>query len=173
MVSLNTEEKVVLVDPQGRVIPVDGGIATMPKMEAHLKGVKHLAVSVFIFNSHGQLLLQQRALSKYHSPGRWSNSCCTHPRVQEEPLAAAQRRLSEELRMRVDLNEVFTFSYFSDVGQGLTENEFDHVFIGRSEKTPDPDPEEVGDWQWVDPSELDLDIQRNQSKYTTWFLPGT
>jgi isopentenyl-diphosphate delta-isomerase len=167
---MNKEEKVVLVDKSGQALYNSGCILSMPKLEAHKKGIRHLAVSIFLFNSQDQLLLQQRSFTKYHSAGKWSNTCCTHPRTNEEPVEAAQRRLSEEMGMQADIKEAFTFSYMADVGSGLIENEFDHIFIGHTEVEPIPDPAEVCDWIWAVPEQLDQDILNNKIKYAAWFL---
>jgi isopentenyl-diphosphate Delta-isomerase len=166
---MDKEDLVVLVDLQGKPLLESGLPASMHKMEAHLKGLKHLAVSVFVINHQGQLLLQQRALHKYHSPGLWSNTCCTHPGLDETPLAAAHRRLWEEMGMKSALKEVFSFSYEAAVGQGLKENEFDHIFFGRSDSVPNPSPDEVMAFKWVDYMFVDKDIQNNRSQYTLWF----
>jgi isopentenyl-diphosphate delta-isomerase len=166
---MSNDEQVVLVDPQGQALRYGQQIVSMPKLEAHQKGFRHLAVSVFIFNPRGQLLLQQRALSKYHSPGKWSNTCCTHPKIQETPIAAAQRRLVEEMGIRAEIDEVFTLAYRAEVGEGLVENEFDHIFIGQSEVKPNPDPLEVSSWEWISMPQLEHDMRLNPSKYTVWF----
>ena len=117
-------EYVVLVNES------DDEIGFMEKMEAHEKAILHRAFSVFLFNSRNEFLLQRRALEKYHSPGLWTNSCCSHPRRNESAIDAAKRRLMEEIGMQCDIREIFSFLYKADVGQGLTEHEFDHVFVG-------------------------------------------
>jgi len=122
---------VVLVDEYGHdLFNQEGRLSTMEKIEAHRRGWLHRAVSVFIFNNRNELLLQKRAIDKYHSPKKWTNTCCTHPLPGETPLMTARRRLSEEMGLVAILTEVFTFLYQADVGNGLTENEFDHVFSG-------------------------------------------
>lgn len=166
---MNNEEQIVLVDSQGRTLLEKGQIVSVPKLEAHQKGIRHLAISVFIFSSEGRLLLQQRALTKYHSPGKWSNTCCTHPRILETPFQAAYRRLSQEMGITTVLEEGFTFSYWAEVGDGLVENEFDHIFVGQYETEPVPDPEEVHSWRWISPGELQNDLNENEGKYTIWF----
>jgi isopentenyl-diphosphate delta-isomerase len=164
------KESVVLVDSSGQeLLNSTGAVRTMDKMEAHRKGALHRAVSVFVFNEAGELLLQQRAFTKYHSPGKWSNACCTHPRLNETPLKAAGRRLKEEMGLECSLTEVLTFMYKADVGGGLAENEFDHVFISRCDQIPQPDPEEVCDWKWASPELVQKDIQNNPDSYTVWF----
>src|SRR3954468_18060458 len=130
-------DDVILVDEY------DNEIGTMPKMEAHLKGKLHRAFSVFIFNAEGDLLLQQRALDKYHSGGKWTNTCCSHPRPGEDTLTAANRRLREEMGMNAELSHAFSFTYQADLLDGLTENEFDHVYFGISDDAPVMNPEEV------------------------------
>jgi isopentenyl-diphosphate delta-isomerase len=166
---MNNEEQIVLVDSQGQTLLDKGQIVSMPKLEVHQKGIRHLAISVFIFSSQGRLLLQQRAMTKYHSPGKWSNTCCTHPRILESPLQAADRRLYQEMSITTILEEAFTFSYWAEVGDGLVENEFDHIFTGRYDAQPLPDPEEVHSWSWISPEELQNDLMANEAKYTIWF----
>ena len=160
---MSDKEYVVLVDEN------DEPIGTMEKMEAHVKGVLHSAFSVFIFNHKGELMLQQRALSKYHSPGLWTNTCCSHPREGEKPLDAAHRRMVEEMGFDCEFEEAFTFTYKADVGQGLTEHEFDHVFIGHADKTPEINPEEVNDWKYMKLEDIKTDMKLNPSSYTVWF----
>jgi isopentenyl-diphosphate delta-isomerase len=147
----------------------DQSLGTMEKMEAHEKGVLHRAFSVFIFNAEGKMLLQKRAEDKYHSPGLWSNAACSHPRTGEKTDEAAHRRLMEEMGFDCKLEKAFSFTYKANVGSGLTEHEFDHVFIGYSEQTPKPNPEEVSDWKYVDFGWLLTDIENNKNYYTTWF----
>jgi isopentenyl-diphosphate delta-isomerase len=162
-------ENVLLVDAQGQaLLNPDGTARTMGKMEAHRKGLLHSAVSVFIFNSRDELLLQKRASHKYHSPDKWTNTCCTHPRPGEDPAATAWRRLYEEMGIWCRLREVFTFLYRAEVGNGLVENEFDRVFIGFSNQNPRPDPAEVGDWKWISVEELKLELVRNPEAYSPW-----
>jgi isopentenyl-diphosphate delta-isomerase len=166
---MEIKDKVVLVDINGRDLINQGGqVSTTGKMEAHLKGLLHRAVSVFIFNDNLELLLQKRASNKYHSPNMWSNTCCTHPLPGEAPLTTAQRRLSEEMNLRTPLTEVFTFLYKADVGSGLIENEFDHVFFGSSNNSPNPDPDEVCEWCWITIEELKQELIINPSKFSPW-----
>jgi isopentenyl-diphosphate Delta-isomerase len=161
---------VVLVDEQGNTL-LDRYevIRCLDKMTAHKKGALHRAVSVFIFNNQSKILLQKRAAKKYHSPGKWTNTCCTHPLPSEPPKLAARRRLKEEMELETDLTEVFTFTYKADVGNGMIENEYDHVFIGISSDNPIPDPKEISEWKWVNPQEIREDMERNPSAYTIWF----
>ena len=156
-------EQVVLVDEQ------DHPIGLMEKQAAHIGPHLHRAFSVFIFNSEGELLMQQRALSKYHSPGLWTNTCCSHPRDGETLAEATSRRLMEEMGMRCEMHEVYTFIYKAPVGRGLTEHEFDHVWIGRSDDTPKINREEVESWKYMSLSDLKKDIQLHPELYTEWF----
>lgn len=160
---MSDKEYVVLVNVN------DEPVGTMEKMEAHKKGVLHSAFSVFIFNENGELMLQQRALSKYHSPGLWTNTCCSHPREGEKPADAAHRRMVEEMGFDCEFEEAFTFTYKADVGQGLTEHEFDHVFIGHTDKTPEINPDEVNAWKFKKMEDIKTDMKINPSSYTIWF----
>jgi isopentenyl-diphosphate delta-isomerase len=157
------EEKVILVDKNDNVLGLMG------KMEAHEKAILHRAFSVFIFNTEGKLLLQQRALHKYHSPGLWTNTVCSHPRNGETTSDAAHRRISEEMGFDSEFDEAFTFLYKAEVGQGLIEHEFDHVFIGNSDTKPEINPEEVAAWKYVDLVWLENDVKENSKNYTEWF----
>ena len=157
-------EKVILVDSNDRVL------GEMEKMEAHQKAILHRAVSVFIFNSKQQLLIQKRALSKYHSPGLWTNTACTHPRPNESSINAASRRLNEEMGIKThELTKLFDFVYKEPLDNELTEHEFDHVFIGFSDVLPTPDPSEVCDFTYVDKDELLKQIALSPQHYTVWF----
>ncbi len=157
------EEFVVLVDEN------DEQVGLMEKMEAHIRAKLHRAFSVFIFNSKGELLLQQRAGHKYHSPLLWTNTVCSHPRNGETTVDAAHRRIVEEMGMDCDFKEAFSFVYKADVGQGLIENEFDHVFIGVSDIRPNINHEEVASWKYVDLNWLKEDVINNPDVYTQWF----
>ena len=156
-------EQVILVDENDRQIGL------MEKQAAHVTPHLHRAFSIFIFNSKGELLMQQRALSKYHSPGLWTNTCCSHPRDGETLAEATSRRLMEEMGMTCEMHEVYTFIYKAPVGQGLTEHEFDHVWIGRSDNTPQINHEEVESWKYMSLSDLKKDIQLHPELYTEWF----
>ena len=156
-------EKVILVNEQ------DEPIGLMEKMEAHEKGLLHRAFSVFIFNDNNELLLQRRALSKYHSGGLWSNSCCSHPRENESVLEAGKRRLTEELGFTVDLKETFSFIYKAKLDNELTEHELDHVLIGKYNELPEGNPEEVDGVKYVSLDWLENDIEENPDNYTVWF----
>jgi isopentenyl-diphosphate delta-isomerase len=141
----------------------------MEKMEAHEKGLLHRAFSVFIFNGKGELLLQQRALTKYHSAGLWTNTCCSHPRPNETVLNAAKRRLTEEMGLNCEVDHKTSFIYKTDFDNGLTEHEFDHVFFGHYDQDPIINPEEVENFVWMDVNKIMNDIEKNPKKYTSWF----
>lgn len=154
---------VILVDKN------DHQIGVMEKLEAHEKGLLHRAFSVFIFNNQGQLMIHQRALSKYHSPGLWTNTCCSHQQIGETCLEAAQRRLNEEMGFDCEMEEIFQFIYRAEFSNGLIEHEYDHVFIGHFNKLPNINPDEVNAWKWISPKELDADLRANPNSYTEWF----
>ena len=160
---LMAKENVILVDKN------DKPLGLMEKMEAHEKAVLHRAFSVFIFNSEGKLMLQQRAQHKYHSPGLWTNTVCSHPREGEKTDTAAHRRIVEEMGFDCSFSEAFSFVYRADVGQGLIEHEFDHVFIGSSNTKPTINADEVASWKYVDLQWLEEDIKENPQEYTEWF----
>ncbi|WP_410005919.1 isopentenyl-diphosphate Delta-isomerase [Aequorivita nionensis] len=157
------EEKVILVNEK------DEQLGLMPKQEAHEKGVLHRAFSIFIFNDKNELMLQQRALHKYHSPGLWTNTCCSHQRDGESSLEAGKRRLFEEMGFVTDLKETTSFIYKAPFDNGLTEHELDHILLGNFEGTPNINPEEVAAWKWMDLEEVRKDIQDNPEIYTAWF----
>jgi isopentenyl-diphosphate delta-isomerase len=157
------EEQVILVNDQ------DDQIGLMPKMEAHKKGVLHRAFSVFIFNSKNELMLQQRAAHKYHSPLLWTNTCCSHQRDGETNIEAGTRRLSEEMGFTTALKEVTTFIYKAPFDNGLTEHEFDHVMTGFYEMDPVINKEEVEAWKWMPVEAIKSDIESNSEIYTAWF----
>ena len=156
-------EEVVVVDSK------DKQIGVLEKLEAHKLGKLHRAISVLVFNSNGELLLQKRAADKYHSSNLWTNTCCSHPRPFEDIAQAAKRRLREEMNIEANLNWNFSFEYKTNFENGLIENELDHVFIGESNQIPLPDPHEVSDWKYVNMEELELDMQNNPGNYTHWF----
>ena len=156
-------EQVVLVGPE------DNEIGTMEKQQAHVEGRLHRAISVFIFNSEGEMLLQQRAAGKYHSASLWTNTCCSHPRPGESSYAAAMRRLHEEMGLACELKEIFSFVYKASLDHDLTEHEFDHVFVGITDDMPRPDISEVGAWKYISQTSLDKDIEAAPEKYTEWF----
>lgn len=157
------EELVVLVDEN------DKKIGLMPKMEAHEKAVLHRAFSVFIFNKDGDLMLQQRASHKYHSPLLWTNTCCSHQRDGETNLEAGKRRLFEEMGFNTDLKEVFSFVYKAPFDNGLTEHELDHVMVGYYENEPKINKDEVEAYRWMTLEDVKTDIEKNPQIYTAWF----
>lgn len=156
-------EHVILVDKQ------DKPIGLMPKMEAHEKGELHRAFSIFVFNSKGELLLQKRALNKYHSAGLWSNTCCSHPRYGESLIGAANRRLEEEMGMKCELKKVFDFIYKTPFENGLTEHEFDHVFFGQTDFKPNINKDEVVAWNYFSMPEIEVALRETPAMFTTWF----
>ncbi len=156
-------EQVILVDTQ------DNPIGLMEKMEAHEKGLLHRAFSVFIFNDKNELLLQQRASHKYHSGGLWTNTCCSHPRDGEETIDAGKRRLNEEMGFQCAISPALSFIYKAELDNELTEHEFDHVLIGKYNADPQPNPDEVSNWKFVNLEELAVDLQENPENYTVWF----
>jgi len=157
-------EKVILVDKD------DNQVGIEEKIKAHKEGILHRALSVFVFNSKGEMLLQKRAAHKYHSAGLWSNACCSHPRPGEKTEDAAQRRIKEEMGFDCSLEEIFVFLYRKQFDNGLTEHELDHVFIGVSDDIiPKPSPDEVEDWKFMKVLELEEDIKNNPNDYTYWF----
>ena len=155
-------EKLILVDEK------DNPVGIEDKLKAHQEGKLHRAFSIFVFSSQKQLLLQQRALGKYHSASLWTNTCCSHPRPNEETLTAGHRRLKEEMGFDCELKELFSFVYRTDFENGLIEHELDHVLIGYYDKEPIPNPEEVQDYKWVDTDWLQKDMLENPDSYTFW-----
>lgn len=156
-------QQVVLVDENDEVL------GTMGKMEAHQKALLHRAFSVFVFNSKGEMLLQQRAAHKYHSPGLWTNACCSHPQPGEETAAAAIRRLQEEMGFVIPVQKVFDFVYKTAFDNGLTEYEFDHVFAGEYEGPVLFNADEVQDICYKAMPEISNSLQTHPQKYTAWF----
>ena len=157
------EEKVILVNEK------DYQLGLMGKMEAHQKAVLHRAFSVFVFNKKGELLLQQRALDKYHSPGLWTNTCCSHQRDGESNIEAGKRRLEEEMGFSCDLEELFWFVYKASFDNGLTEHELDHVMIGHYDQDPEINKEEVASHKWMLLEDVKKDIDMRPELYTEWF----
>lgn len=147
----------------------DEPIGSINKMEAHEKALLHRAFSVFIFNSAGKLLLQQRSFDKYHTPGLWTNTCCSHPFPSEDTKEAAVRRLKEEMGMQVDLEYVTKIQYKSVFDNQLTEHEIDHVFVGYSDELPIINREEVNDFLYIDINNLIPHLNKFPEKYTPWF----
>ncbi|HNQ13799.1 MAG TPA: isopentenyl-diphosphate Delta-isomerase, partial [Bacteroidia bacterium] len=157
------DEFVILVDN------TDKEWGKMEKIKAHELGLLHRAFSIFIFNTSGKLLLQQRAFHKYHSGGLWTNSCCGHPRLGETVSDAAHRRLEEELGMQCNLTNGFHFIYKANMENQLTEHEFDHVFFGVSDEIPNPNENEVAAWKYNSLEEIEKEIRLDKSVYTEWF----
>ena len=157
------EEKVILVDTN------DNPIGLMNKLEAHEKAVLHRAFSVFILNGKNELMLQQRAQHKYHSPLLWTNTCCSHQRENETNIQAGTRRLREEMGFETELKEMFHFIYKAPFDNGLTEHELDHVMIGYYNNMPDINKEEVESWKWMKIEDVKNDMITNPDQYTIWF----
>lgn len=160
---MEKEELVVLVNENNEKIGL------MPKLEAHQKALLHRAFSVFILNDKNELMLQQRAADKYHSPLLWANTCCSHQREGETNIEAGNRRLQEEMGFNTQLKELFSFIYKAPFDNGLTEHELDHVMIGYYNQEPTINPDEVEAWKWMDIDEVRKDIQQNPDIYTAWF----
>jgi isopentenyl-diphosphate Delta-isomerase len=161
--SENSADEVILVDAEDRPL------GTMGKLEAHRQGRRHRAISVIVRDRDNRLLLQQRAAGKYHSGGLWTNTCCSHPRPGEATHDAALRRLAEEMGFTCPLTLLFTTHYRASVSDELIEDEVVHVYGGRFDGAPDPDPHEVAAWRWTTPDELADDIDRHPQHYTVWF----
>lgn len=156
------EADIILVDEK------DNQVGTGEKLKTHQQGKLHRAFSIFVFNPAGELLLQKRAETKYHSPGLWTNTCCSHPRPHQNIKSEAKRRLREEMGFECDLKEVFSFIYKAELGP-LTEHEFDHVFVGEFAGQPLPNENEVGEWKWLKMEEIKEDVRKYPEKYTPWF----
>ena len=157
------EEKVILVNEKNEQIGL------MPKMEAHEKAVLHRAFSVFIFNDEKKLMLQQRALDKYHSPGLWTNTCCSHQRDGETNIEAGKRRLMEEMGFVTELENSISFIYKAPFANGLTEHEYDHVLLGTYNDEPNINTEEVASWKWMSLEDVKVDMAAHPNLYTAWF----
>lgn len=159
----STKEQVVLVDEN------DHPIGVMEKLEAHEKGLLHRAFSILLFNSNKELLIQQRAATKYHSPLLWTNACCSHPRPDESLESAVSRRLQEELYLSASTSKVGQFIYKADFENGLTEYELDHVFVGLTNVTPEINMKEANAYRWIGLYELKTEIENNPDNFTFWF----
>ncbi|MBZ0328607.1 MAG: isopentenyl-diphosphate Delta-isomerase [Altibacter sp.] len=157
------EEQVILVNEK------DEQIGLMPKLEAHQKALLHRAFSVFIFNDANELMLQQRAMHKYHSPGLWTNTCCSHQRDGESSLEAGKRRLQEEMGFTTPLRETTSFIYKAPFDNGLTEHEYDHILVGEYNDAPIINKDEVAAWKWMSLEDIKEDIIQNPNRYTEWF----
>ncbi|MFN8255982.1 MAG: isopentenyl-diphosphate Delta-isomerase [Bacteroidales bacterium] len=155
--------KVILVNES------DQEIGIMDKLEVHKKGILHRAISVFVFNSKGEWLLQQRASDKYHSGGLWTNTCCSHPAPGESTAVAAERRLIQEMGMHCSLKPVFNFIYRDELDNNLTEHELDHVFVGYSDDIPKINTAEVKDYAYIDFGEIENKVRQRPDLYTAWF----
>lgn len=158
-----SKEMVILVDQK------DQQIGLMEKIEAHEKALLHRAFSVFVQNDKGEIMLQQRAADKYHSPLLWANTCCSHQRDGESNLEAGKRRLQEEMGFVTDLREAFSFIYKAPFDNGLTEHELDHVLLGEYNDEPSINPEEVESYKWMTPEAIKADINLKPEIYTAWF----
>lgn len=158
-----SREDVILVDENDRQV------GTMEKLEAHEKGVLHRAFSIFLFNKKGEMLLQKRALGKYHTPGLWTNTCCSHPRADETMEHALQRKLNQEMGINCPVQKAFQFLYKAELESGLTEHELDHVFYGYFDENPNPNPDEVVDWKYSSVDEIREDFKNHPKIYTPWF----
>lgn len=157
------KEQVILVDKE------DNPIGLMEKIEAHEKALLHRAFSVFVFNNKGELMLQQRAAEKYHSPLLWTNTCCSHQRDGETSLEAGKRRLQEEMGFVCELEKVFWFIYKAPFDNGLTEHELDHVMVGKFDNAPVINKEEVEAYKWMKLEDVKNDIEKQPEIYTEWF----
>jgi isopentenyl-diphosphate Delta-isomerase len=159
----SVQTQVVLVDER------DTPLGTLGKAEAHREGLLHRAISVIVLNRRGETLLQQRASDKYHSGGQWANACCSHPLPGESVAAAARRRLAEEMGIDVEVAPAFVFTYRAEVGDGLVEHEYDHVFVARWEGDPTPDPAEVEGWRGAPAATLPAEAARTPEAFAPWF----
>lgn len=157
------EEHVILVNEK------DEQIGLMPKLEAHDKAVLHRAFSVFVLNAKNEIMLQQRAAHKYHSPLLWTNTCCSHQREGETNVGAGNRRLMEEMGFATELKDLFHFIYKAPFDNGLTEHELDHVLIGRYDGEPNINPDEVENWKWMAIDDVKADMAAHPEIYTVWF----
>ena len=157
------EEKVILVNEN------DEQIGLMEKIEAHEKALLHRAFSVFVYNDKGEVMLQQRALSKYHPPGLWTNTCCSHQREGESNVDAGKRRLMEEMGFTTDLEESISFIYKAPFDNGLSEHEYDYILIGKYNDQPNLNPDEVAAWKWMSLEDIQKDLKENPEIYTAWF----
>ncbi|MFH1713385.1 MAG: isopentenyl-diphosphate Delta-isomerase [Candidatus Jacksonbacteria bacterium] len=155
-------QKVILVNSN------DKKVGTLEKLEAHKKGKLHRAFSIFIFNSKRELMLQKRANNKYHCPGLWSNTVCSHPEPDKKIIETVHKRLREEMGFNCDLKKIFSFKYKVKFENKLVENEIDHVFIGTYDRTPKLNPKEASAWKWIKINDLKKDINKNPDKYTYW-----
>lgn len=156
------KQSLILVDE------IDRQIGTGEKMDVHRKGLLHRCFSIFVFNDHGETLLQKRAATKYHSGGLWTNTCCGHPLDKEQTDSAAHRRLFEEMGFDCPLKEMFTFIYRAELDHGLKEHEFDHVYVGTYNGEIHPNPEEADGYRWADLKTVEKEIETIPDTYTVW-----
>lgn len=154
---------VILVDTDDREI------GTMEKLEAHEKGLLHRAFSIFLFNDRGEMLIHRRALTKYHCGGQWSNTCCSHPEKGKDLNDCLRDKLFQEMGIAAEVEKAFEFTYRAEMENGLTEHEYDHVYIGRYNDAPRPNPEEVCDWRYVSMPALEAELRNEPEKFTPWF----
>ncbi|MEX1191123.1 MAG: isopentenyl-diphosphate Delta-isomerase [Brumimicrobium sp.] len=155
--------EVVLVNENDEVI------GTMEKLQAHKMGLLHRAFSVFTFNKKDEMLIHRRAVDKYHCGGLWSNTCCSHPFLDETPIDGAKRRLNEEMGFTCELSFVDSFIYKVALDNGLIEYEFDHIFVGKYDDVPNPNPTEVGEWKYISINQLLKEMDTNPNAFTYWF----
>lgn len=160
---MSNEDQLILVDER------DVQTGTRGKLEVHTQGLLHRAFSIIVKNNKGEIMLQKRALSKYHSGGLWTNTCCGHPRDGEELETAAHRRLSEEMGFDCPLKEITSFIYQVNLDHGLQEHEFLHVYLGEYSTEPVLNPDEADDWKWISLQDMQSDISNNPENYTYWF----
>lgn len=156
-------EMIILVDENDREV------GTIEKMEAHVKGKLHRAFSIFVFNNKGEMMIQRRALHKYHSGGLWTNTCCSHPNAGEALEEAVHRRLVQEMGFDCELKEIKSFLYHAHLDNNLIEHELDHIFVGYYENEPEINKEEVEEWMWISCDELKKEINNHPEKFTYWF----
>jgi isopentenyl-diphosphate delta-isomerase len=156
------EERLILVDEKDQELGTEG------KLTAHRKGILHRAFSAYVFDSKGRIMMQKRAASKYHSGGLWTCTCCGHPRPGEDVHAAVRRRLQEEMGFMCELTEIPSITYRAELGGGMTEHEFLHVYVGTYDGVPTPNPEEADGYAWMTLAELEADMTENPSHYTEW-----
>lgn len=160
--TVTMDDLLILVDKYDREV------GFLNKLSVHRSGVLHRAFSIFIFNTQGELLLQQRADGKYHSAGLWSNTCCSHPIKGEEFEATIARRLKEEMGIVCETKFQYSFIYKAVFENGLIENELDHVYFGTSNDAPQPDADEVKDWKYIDMQQLKEEIDLHPEKFSAW-----
>lgn len=159
---LNKEDELILVDQD------DNAIGSLSKLAAHQQGLLHRAFSLFVFNQDGEVLLQQRAMGKYHSAGLWTNTCCSHPRPGELTGSAVQRRLHEEMGLQCEVEFQFSFTYRFEFENGLIEHEIDHIYIGHSDQPPVPNPDEVMAWRYTSLEDLQNEVGQRPEEFTVW-----